>query len=555
MNHTTEHNASEIRPALFDAGVQVALLRRLWPRVLGQIDRDPDSPTHGSCDRHHWLYRLQDFESGVLHQAAWPLAVCAELIEEGVAFGFSAAYARTLATAIMQRTTIALKRHGGLLDEYYPGERSLPGTVFSAYATLKSALLLRQDAILHAPGLERTATLLLRHRPTPAANQDVAAAAFLGLYATHRRWHQAEVADTIALLLQRSADQGRFDEYGGGDLGYASVTLHYLACMVADASHPCETQLDHLASFLADFVSPSGMLGGEYAARSTTYFLPYGFLLAAYRQPRLAKIFGRLDISSSFNRLDDRYLLHYSLGSLVDTLRHLRRSPWVNETRTTAESGWRIHDHRASGLLAMVRGESALYLGLRKGLTWQLEHAGVTTIDCGYRIQRRNQTYATCVIDPACHPEITMTPEQVTVSVISRFLAYRNLVMSPWKVVLLRLLGFLGPWLNGYFKKRLIKQARPLAGPRLRRRLTLTLQDALLTVEDDIQGLAPDDRCVVAPPVSPRLVPSARFHQPGEADALLRRQTLSNTTRTRQLPLASQEQASPLLDRPNLGEG
>ncbi len=44
------------------------------PRVLTQIDRDPDSPTYGCCDRNYWHYKIRDFSSAILQQSGLVLA-------------------------------------------------------------------------------------------------------------------------------------------------------------------------------------------------------------------------------------------------------------------------------------------------------------------------------------------------------------------------------------------------------------------------------------------------------------------------------------------------
>ena len=38
------------------------------PRILSQLDRDPDSPTFGCFDRNYWHYKMRDFSSIVLQQ-------------------------------------------------------------------------------------------------------------------------------------------------------------------------------------------------------------------------------------------------------------------------------------------------------------------------------------------------------------------------------------------------------------------------------------------------------------------------------------------------------
>ena len=45
------------------------------PRILSQIDRDPNSPTYGCCDRNFWHYKIRDFPSAILQQSGYGLAL------------------------------------------------------------------------------------------------------------------------------------------------------------------------------------------------------------------------------------------------------------------------------------------------------------------------------------------------------------------------------------------------------------------------------------------------------------------------------------------------
>jgi hypothetical protein len=526
-------------PRLFDRPGLISLLDRLYPRFLAQIDRDPDSPTYGSADRGFWMYRLHDFDSGVLQQAGLTLACLVRLAEKGDLDGARharpehAPYWRELARAVNERTVTRLAGRGRL-DEYYPGEQSLPGTVFACYAALKSALLLEQQEILRAPGLEHAALEMLQLRPSPAANQDTAAAAFLALYARARAWREHDAQATVSRLV----GDGRFEEYGGLDVGYATVTLNYLAAMHDDGSHPTEGAVRALSSLLADFVGPAGNLGGEYASRSTTYFLPFGFTIAADVEPSLASSLAALDVGRIFEKLDDRYLMHYCLPSLgLATLKLTTMDPPIVATRTQRDRGpWRRKDHRALGVYVCRRADVAVFIGLDKGGVVQIDGPNRTDIDAGYRLRRGDAVYASGVLAPAFEGSVEETETTTTIRVRIGFRRYRPLVAGPVKTVALRTLWFGGRRLNAYFKKRLIADAEVLDGRTLDRTIRIDLEAMTVEIEDRFEGLTAGDELTPAPPSPLRLVPSARFHQPGEEVAALQRiraGTLDNPQRRR----------------------
>lgn len=547
MRPSTEAAADDVE-APWGAARCRSLLDRALPRLLSQIDRDPDSPTFGSCDRGFWMYRLHDFDSGVLQQAGLTLACTAQLHRETVLDASTPnlraatpEYMEVVARAVNARTAGLLARNGGFLDEYFPGERSYPGTVFAAYATLASAVMIEQRDVVEHAGLRATAQRLLDRSPSPAANQDVAAAAFLALYARARDWERDRVAGTVRALLAGPDGSGRCLEYGGGDLGYSTVSLNYLAYMLADESHEVGPQLDGLAAFVADFVSPSGQLGGEFASRSTTYWLPYGVLAAARRDPGAARALAALDLVSAFERLDDRYALHYCLPSLARTALEAARGPRPaldpDEGARSREEVWRVAAHPDRGLLAVRAPGRALFVGLGKGGSFTVEStrldAGpLCAIDAGYRIRTGDEVYATCVVDPSPDAQVEEDAHRIVVRLRCGFRRYRTLTASPNKTVALRVARVLGPNLNQYFKQRLITDAALLPGPRLERVLRLDCAENSLEVEDTVSGLEPGQTLTVAPPVSLRLVPSARFWQAGEAAAFARTEpAAARTTR------------------------
>ncbi len=508
----------------FDPDSLLSLLDGLYPRFMGQIDRDPDSPTYGSCDRGFWMYRLHDFDSGVVQQASLALAALHALAEHTDFAGCryldrkQAPYWKELAEAVNRRNVAVMDKRG-LLDEYYPGERSFPASVFASYATLKSAAMLGQQTIVEHGRLDATARDFAQREPSPAGNQDSAAAAFLALRVALGRDPSGEAQAAARRLVERKRFAGRFLEYGGADLGYLTVTLNYLGYLHADGGIDVSGPLVETARFIADFITPSGHLGGEYASRSTTYALPFGVLAAARCDPALAARLAPLDVADVFARFDDRYLMHYSLASLAMTVLDLHRQgrPEVAPTETSGE--WSIRNDEAVGLLLARRGRSFLAAAPHKGGSLQVDGPEGVVVDCGYRIERDGATYATCVLDDGAETRFEEQPGAIELSVDARFLRYKELVASPLKTIVLRLLGLLGPWLNAYFKRVLIQDAQVLDGVRLRRKVRLDLERGELTVADDVEGMSAGDRLSIAPAASLRLVPSAKFHQAGEAEA------------------------------------
>jgi hypothetical protein len=528
---------------LYDFDQLAVLLDEFYPRLISQIDRDPDSPTYGSVDRGFWMYRLHDFDSGVLMQTSLTLAALYQLAGLGKLANLPnlsqvpPEYFKYLAEAVNRRNLMLIGKNG-TVDEYYPGEQSFVATAFAGYATLKSAILLGQSEVLQSKEMESAARYYLRRHPAHPANQESAAAAFLALYSHHLSWRKDEVQKVVTRLIAREADHGEFLEYGGGDLGYASVALNYLGYMVQDGSFPVADQFRKLADDLAVFVTPSGRLGGEFAARSTTYFLPFGFLQAAYLDADIGGQFALLDFDSMYRKLDDRYLFHYSLPALAMTALKLVQTGTPKLNPAPEIRKWQAQNRFGGCLFAARKADQAVYIGLNKGAAYQVEQGAQSTIECGYRINRDGKVYATCVVGDVEDVQIQEEDKKIELEIQVPFKRYGLLTASPVKTIALRVISFLGPKLAKLFKDILIKAPQTLNNVHLHRKFTLDTNTSTLQVEDKIMGLEKEDFLSLAPPASFRLVPSAKFYMPGEEEAYLAAQEpLSGDSFTRNFSL------------------
>jgi len=499
----------------------LGLLDRYYPRLIANLDRDPQSPTYGSMDRGRWMYRLHDFDSGVMQQSALVLAVLSHLAKAGrLPAGFrhitseKADVWHEWALGSMRRTVRLLRR--GYLDEYYPGEMSYPATVFAAYAMLKGSLLLGEASLVSGEVLKRTAQELLRRSAGLAANQDIAAAAFLALYRKEVGCSTIEDAHIEALLDGRERP---FDaaEYGGLDLGYATVSLNYLAAMHLDDSYPVEARLRRLASRLRRYVTPRGQLGGEYGSRSTAYFLPYGCIAAARLDGEEFADLLRLDIEGSLERLDDRYLLHYCLPSVALSALTLAERGHAEETPSGGRAQERWYDE-SEGIAGYRDSDASVFVSTLKGGLTHVETASSLHQDLGYRLVRRGRVYSTSLvgIDGNSWSVLDESGDTIRIAGSAGFGRHPLLVSSPAKTIILRLLSPFGPLLNRIFKRLLILSPKPLKEVRLSREVVVQGAQRVVSVSDTIEGLADGDVVLRSVPISPRLVPSSRFPQLNE---------------------------------------
>lgn len=303
------------------------------PRVLTQMDRDPDSPTFGCFDRPHWHYKVRDFASTILQQGLFTL----EALRAGTVPGpVPAELAERWCLGAIRALGRQVSR-AGAVDEYYPFERSYPAAAFALYAVCRVLADWQSEAprllaaVDRAP-LGRLARHVAARVETEASNQQAAGLAGLALAARVGLLPSAAAIEAHASrLFAAQHAEGWFPEYGGPDFGYLSVTLDALADYHdATGDERALRAVDRAVDFLADLVGADGRLPSTLNSRNTDYVVPYGLVRAARRSGRAAwlveTLCGELDRPGHpLWATDDRYHAHYVFASVVRSLPHLAR--------------------------------------------------------------------------------------------------------------------------------------------------------------------------------------------------------------------------------------
>jgi len=301
-------------------------------RVLTQLDRDPGSPSFGCFDRNYWHYKIRDFPSTILQQGLFTLEA---IRNSHVALATQAGVIEHWCVGAANALSRQVNRYGGV-DEYYPFEHSYPAAAFSLYAicrvlwdwqTTAPSLL---EAVEMAP-LQRLVNHLAGRRETQAVNQQAAGLAGLALAAQLQGLSvpKAALAQLAAQVFNSQCPEGWFNEYGGPDFGYLTVTLDALADYYeATGDQRALEASDRAVDFLANLVGADGQLPTTLNSRNTDYVVPYGLVRAAARNPLAAWL-----VETLFQSLghpghpiwatDDRYHAHYIFASVVRSLPYL----------------------------------------------------------------------------------------------------------------------------------------------------------------------------------------------------------------------------------------
>lgn len=493
------------------------LAAQVLPRLLSQVDRDPNSSMHGCWDRHWWHYKIRDFPSLILQQGGYALHLAAGLELPGAPrSGFLRDLARASGHFWMQRAT-----RGGAFEEYYPREQGYPPLAFStlAMAKLVGDGVVDQESV--RAGLEVAAAQLRARFEAQASNQQVAGTAALAML---RKLDadlvpEADLAGLIERTFALQHEEGWFPEYDGPDLGYLSVTLDCLWDLSdATGDSRCLAAIDRAVEFLAWFTEQAPHQAGMHNARNTDYLVPYGLVRVATGTSASAgtaaavvrRVFATAAEPDHFlAAVDERYWCHYTGHSLMRAVKLLRDHPLAEDALPQA---W-PDGLAGSGHHRLRQGKLTVLVSGRKG--------GILTADFGGGRQASDFGW---IINPGCceslvshwwSPDWEVAAEEDAVSVRGSLVPHRELVSTPMRHILLRLASrFLGHRLIGRLKRRLIfKQA--CASLRFEREIRLEAGE--VRIRDSFRGLAPGDEVVRAPRASKRHVASADSFHPEDA--------------------------------------
>ena len=309
-----------------DAALRDLYLSAAWteiPRLLGAIDRNPFRPTYGCLDRQYWHYRTSSFPSQMYQEGALALAMVVRLPLPGNRW-HADPRVRDLAVAAL-RFSVRSSHADGSCDDYYPFERALGAAVFSLQASARAVDLLGLDDPEILAWLRRRADWLTRHQESGRLANHHALAA-LGLLRvaqlTGQSQYQEAAQEAIGRVIQWQSAEGWFDEYGGADPGYQTVTIDCLAKYRHATGDPrLDEPLGRAVDFARHFLHPDQSYGGEYGSRGTYHFYPHGMELLAAAHPAAADLADGILVSlrtgACAHFADDRMFTH-RLANLIE---------------------------------------------------------------------------------------------------------------------------------------------------------------------------------------------------------------------------------------------
>jgi hypothetical protein len=500
--------------SITDAIGQVA---RLWlPRLLTQVCRDPSSPHFGCFDRDWWHYRIRDFPSIILQQGGYALYLASQRNaprEQREGLG-------KLAAAACRFWNVRAT-HRGAFEEYYPWEQGYPPLAFSTLAVMKLVAEGVAKAAEIRAGAEVASRQLQNRFEPQAANQQVAGLAALAW--CRKNFPELVSASAFESLVARTlalqTEEGWFEEYGGPDLGYLSVTVDCLWDLFdATGDKRFLTAIERAVECIKLFTTatPIGSIG-MHNARNTDYLVPYGLMRAARQWPTTenAELVGRLfgnagDPAHFFNAVDDRYVCHYIGQSLFRAVQFLEQPAKNAAVESSASDGTGQFTEKLTKSGHFLRltdiGEKSL-VTLRKGGIFS-HHAGDAWVcDFGWTVEAAGRRY----ISHWWSEDWQYNQHGNQVRVEGPLYEHKDVANTPARHLALRLTSFVaGRRLIGTLKKKLIFE-KPQSQISFQR--TVEWSNDTIRVVDVFTNLPAGAEFLPAPRNSKRHVASAdSFH-------------------------------------------
>ena len=296
------------------------------PRLLGNMDRNPFSPTYGCFHRDYWLDKTSDFPDAVRQFGVHALALIYKFdFPKNIYKGQPKIRDWIIAG---MKFWASIQHKDGSFDEFYPYERGWVGpTAFTTYTTIESYKLLKDeisaeisDQIITA--IRKAAYFIASGESEEDHLANHHAMACLAVWKSYELFGDAEMKKGFEKLWQgflnyHNSDEGWSREYDGVDPGYLSATVSFLSKIYQTNPDPYILNvMRQSAEFCSYFVYPNGFYAGSIGSRNTLHFYPHGFEVLADELPLAAGVAEKMLVALSEDKLvppeiiSDRYVFY-----------------------------------------------------------------------------------------------------------------------------------------------------------------------------------------------------------------------------------------------------
>ena len=295
------------------------------PRILGNQDRNPFSPTYGCFHRDYWLDKTSDFPDAVRQFAVHALALAYKHPMPGNMYY---QHPKVLEWTVAGLSFWADIQHSdGSFDEFYPYERGWVGpTAFTTYTTVEALNLLGDEVPADVRQKVENAVRKAAHFVAAGESEEDHLAnhhamACLAVWKAYKLLGDEKLKEGYERVWQGflgyQTEEGWSVEYDGIDPGYLSATVSFFAKIYQDNQDPRLLEvIEKSVEMSSYFAYPNGFYGGSLGSRNTLHFYCHGYEVVANEVPLAGAVAEHLLQGLADDKLvppeiiSDRYLVY-----------------------------------------------------------------------------------------------------------------------------------------------------------------------------------------------------------------------------------------------------
>lgn len=470
--------------------LQETILRQV-PRLLGLLDRSKNSNTYGCFDRVYWHYREKDVPNAEFQEAVLTLALLYKNKFPGNTYYKDKKILEFLLSAINFWTKI--QNEDGSFNESYANEYSYVATAFSAYAVSEALIQMNKFPPRAIKALEKSGQWLIENKDLARlSNHEAGAVAALHnvFRITRKREYEENARSILSNILQ--SPEGWFNEYGGADVGYQSLSIDYLAKYYTSSKNKQALKtLESAVDFISYFIHPDGTSGGEYGSRSTEWMFPHGFKLVSGKMPLAGKIFEKwlnaLKAGNATNPeiMDDRYFIEM-LNNFLQTYLEPLPTSRQKKVKLPCETNFKKYFPEARFFIVSNDRYYSIFSG--KGTVHVFSKTSRFILnDCGFIGKTGNKIFTSNIFDKKY--EVQRQGNQVTIN--GKLHEYEQQFFSPLTFGLFKLFTSSiakSKTISFYLKKKMIEKSITKSGTipvKFRRKIAF---DKSIKIEDSLES-------------------------------------------------------------------
>jgi len=372
---------------------------------LNNFNHNNLSKNYGSFDRNYWNYKTIDFPAGMSQTNFYALALAYKInFKNNLCFKNPIIKDWCLAGI---QNTIKITNSNGSINDYFPHEQAIGATCFVYISFIKTILLLNFEKADYKKYLRNTAKYIAESNESGILSNHKAAEILALCY--YRKLYKDDSylkyeKNKVNELIKNYNTEGWFEEYGGCDLGYHTVTLSRLIDVYnLTKSQKILLYCKKMVEFSLNFINPDLTYGGHYSARGTSIcFLDgYAKMIGFNKKAIIFIKCSNLQIKNNLTPLyvDDKTSIHH-LISYLETIKELnnKKINYKNNFLKNKKSSKKYSINISKdGISKIQKKNLCLFFSIKKGGSLSIyKNQKLVDQDSGVTIKYKNNIYLSC---------------------------------------------------------------------------------------------------------------------------------------------------------------